>query len=600
MLAGCAGPKFGRKLPSDEQIIRIWGAAPEPTRQAEEMAGKTFEPPSSAESALYICRAVRKRVAGKRINTVAFYKDAPEELTGPYGGQVSISVYGKRARLFKAAARGNNAAGAALQAIRALARTVKGKLPTRISSWAIKIDFSQELLPVEVRAAAGAAFIPGIDGIYLLPESRGEYRLPAEIMSFSPATSTDIQLFFSMLPASDKVRRFRTRAFLQPKEGLGVLKLTRSLPPAPEVTEEVLKRRIVAAGEYLVRNQRPDGSYPYLYRAVSDRFSRTARESMVRHAAAPAMMILAGEALGRKDFIDSAASCLDYLQTRLRREQGLAYLLKKDEGILGGSGVLAWTISHYRRVTGSTKYDQLAREAVDFILFMRKPDGSFYNYYDPETKKPLQGVSRYYQGEACLGLYWYYKVYGERKYLDAALRGAAALAQRCEKLLRKGELYIDAWLMQAARFLYPHASEAQKEQMLNVVEAMADLTVKAQRTKRTPGYRDLIGSFRSATQRLPSGPGTAALCEGVAATWHLLKSLGKPADEVKAVLVRAAPFLLRHQYWGANMYFLANPARAKGGIKGTLTDNRVRVDHVQHTAACLLEVLKILQENSQK
>ena len=361
------------------------------------------------------------------------------------------------------------------------------------------------------------------------------------------------------------------------------------------MSAEVLRVRIATACEYLLRNQRKDGAYAYLYSASRDRYPKAREESMVRHIAAAGIMVLAAEALERQDFIDSAARCIDFVQGRLKREKSIAYLLKKNEGTLGGSGLLAWTLGHYRRVSGRDKYDQIAREAADFILMMRKPGGTFHNYYDRVEKKPIDRPASFYEGEACLGLYWYHKAYGGQKYLDAALGATAALAERSNRAFDEGAPALDAWLMQAARFLYPLAGKDQKETMLRAARKMVEVMVEAQRTEKTASYPDLAGSFRSATQELPSGPGTAAMCEGLAAACQILDSVGEPSQEAEAALVRAASFQLKHQFWDANTYFLPNPPRARGGIRATLIDNHVRVDHVQHTVGVWLQLLKILE-----
>jgi hypothetical protein len=125
---------------------------------------------------------------------------------------------------------------------------------------------------------------------------------------------------------------------------------------------------------------------------------------------------------------------------------------------------------------------------------------------------------------------------------------------------------------------------------------MVDLLAKYQLSAQSADYPDLVGAFGGTSANLPSGPGTAALCEGLAGTYRLFKAAGKPADEVRKTLVSAAHFQLRHQYWGSNTYFLPNPKRAKGGITGTLIDNEVRIDHVQHTIGVWLQLKDILEE----
>jgi hypothetical protein len=569
---------------------------PAELKRRQEEARKDFNPPKTIESALYVCNAVRSVISGKDFDSATFLSNAPDELKKEYNGNVFLSVYGKRAKLFKTTAKEKNACEAALKAIKKLASITRGKLPQQTDSLAVKVEFAEKMLAAETFGAARQVFMQGVDGLLLLPESRGEYRLPAELMAFSPADKADIALYFTMLPQADTLRRFRTIAFLQNTANETPLKLIRSLPQIPEISAKILKERIAAACEYLIRNQREDGSYAYLYAANRDKFLKLPEESMVRHIATTAMLIIIGERFERKDFIDSATKSLAWIQKKTIHEKNHAYTLKEDQGSLGGAGVLTWALSHYRRVTGNTQYDQTARKAADFILFMQKPDATFCTFYDPVTMKPIDKPIRYSEGEACLGLYWYHKVYGGQKYLDAVIKGATAISERIIKQFALGSHPVDAWLMQTVRFLYPLADEKQQEKMLSAVTKMAQVMVDAQRTTaESAGYPDLVGVFSGLSLELPSGPASAALCEGLAATCLLLESIEKPAEEIRATLLRAAQSHLRHQLWKENMYFLPNPSRASGGVKSTLTDNQVRIDHVQHTAGVWLQILDLLE-----
>jgi hypothetical protein len=114
----------------------------------------------------------------------------------------------------------------------------------------------------------------------------------------------------------------------------------------------------------------------------------------------------------------------------------------------------------------------------------------------------------------------------------------------------------------------------------------------SQLTKQNAEYPDLVGAFGGTAASPPSGPGAAALCEGLAGAYQLFKAAGKPDDKLRQTLVNAAHFQLRHQYWEGNTYFLPNPERARGG----LIDNEVRIDHVQHTIGVWLQLMNMLKE----
>jgi hypothetical protein len=601
MLAGCAGERRLVVVPTgDVKPASISASAQGPAGLAgavrpehpEIYEEEVFSPPSEAESIKYVFRIVREVVSGKPVAPAESVESAPEELKSPYEGHVFLSAYGERAKLFKAAGKGGSAIEAVLNAAAGLAKAAKGKLPEDISSLPVVVDFTETLLPAEPPGEAQRRFLPGIDGLWL----DKDYRLPAEILTYSPSRRAGIALYFSLMPDVELFRRFRTKSFLQMKEGGKALALTRSLPPVPEASPELLNERVIAACEYLKRIQDKDGSYAYVYSTARDRFPRFTEESLVRHAGVTAMMAIAGRALGRQDFIESASRSFTWLQARLQRQNGKAYLLKEGEGTLGSGALLAWAACAYRQATGSDKYDQIAHEAVNFILHLQKPDGLFYGFYDPVSEKPVERHSHYYPGEACLALCWYHKVYGGQKYLDAALKGAEALCRFHDRTPATGAEAIDAWLMQAAPLLYPHASEEQRALMTATCRRMADLMTTSQLTKQNAEYPDLVGAFGGTAASPPSGPGAAALCEGLAGAYQLFKAAGKPDDKLRQTLVNAAHFQLRHQYWEGNTYFLPNPERARGGITGTLIDNEVRIDHVQHTIGIWLQLMNMLKE----
>ncbi len=601
LLAGCAGERKLVVVPrgdvkptsvsgSEQAPAGLAGAArPERTEIYEE---KIFTPPADIESIAWAFEAVRKTLVPGQPAQAPSAERAPDELRKTYEGHVFVSLYGKRAKLAKATGKGKNATEAVLKAAAELAKATKGKLPDDVSSLPVIIDFTETLMPSEPPGEAQRRFLPGIDGLWL----GKDYRLPAEILTYSPSRRAGIPLYFSLMPKVDLFRRFRTKSFLQMKEGSKPLALMRSLPPVPKISPELLEKRGTAACEYLKRVQDKDGSYAYVYSAARDRFPKFREESMVRHAGATAMMAAAGKALDRKDFVESASNSLTWLDTVVKRKNGMAFLLKESEGTLGSGALLAWAACAYRRATGSDKHDRLAGEGISFVLHLQKPDGSFYCFYDPIVEKPVDRHSHYYPGEACFALCRYHETYGGQKYLDAALKGAEALCRFYEKTPAKGAEAIDAWLMQAAPYLYPHAGPELKTRLMQTCRKMTDLLAKYQLTDKTADYPDLVGAFGGTAANLPSGPGTAALCEGLAGAYRLFKAAGKSTDKVRKTLVNAAHFQLRHQYWDANAYFLPNPERARGAIMGTLIDNEVRIDHVQHTIGVWLELKKILEE----
>jgi hypothetical protein len=78
----------------------------------------------------------------------------------------------------------------------------------------------------------------------------------------------------------------------------------------------------------------------------------------------------------------------------------------------------------------------------------------------------------------------------------------------------------------------------------------------------------------------------------------MLRRRGERAEaaRLRELALATARFSLSQQFRAQNSYFLPDPARARGGFRGTAVDGAIRIDYVQHNVTGLLGVLGILEE----
>ncbi len=97
------------------------------------------------------------------------------------------------------------------------------------------------------------------------------------------------------------------------------------------------------------------------------------------------------------------------------------------------------------------------------------------------------------------------------------------------------------------------------------------------------------------TDLSPSGPSfhTAFLAEGIAAAWRLAGRCGEEqrAERYARSCREALQFMSRLVIYPEDTFCMRDPARAVGGVRGTLATSAVRIDFVSHTLVALTRSL---------
>lgn len=341
-----------------------------------------------------------------------------------------------------------------------------------------------------------------------------------------------------------------------------------------------------AGGDYLVRMQKPNGSFHYYYNATEDRFD-TRRYNIVRHAGTALSLLDLYEATRDVRYRDAARLAVKFLKTRFHRgrHKDSVYVLDYDgKAKLGANGLALVALAKQIELDPKTADRQGASRLANLILAMQRGDGSFDTRYRLRRSDPEGIDSLYYPGEAILGLVRLFNSTGDNRLLDSARRGAAFLIESQRKI---DVLPPDTWLMQALEALYNigHAGNHAAHAI-----ALAEAIIADQYTDNDPpGY---AGGFGPGPPR--STP-AAARAEGLLSAYRIARSTGDArASKIADALRACVSFQLTQQLTSRNSATLPNPGRAAGGFFEGPTSMGIRIDYVQHNISSLLGVGAVL------
>ncbi len=220
-----------------------------------------------------------------------------------------------------------------------------------------------------------------------------------------------------------------------------------------------------------------------------------------------------------------------------------------------------------------------------FVLFLQKPDGSFYSRYYADKGLDPDWKSLYYPGEAVLGLVSLYELDHSQRWLVAAGKGLAYLAKSREGAQ---EVPPDHWaLIATAKFFPYYAQSACPVSRGDLVRHAARICERFLREQVT-GASDvrLNGGFDAGGRTTP----TAIRLEGLLAALEFLpKSDGDLRARIETAVQRGIAFLLNAQIT-SGQYAGGMPGAvvATGSPRSARSVSEVRIDYVQHALSAWL------------
>ncbi|HUT33587.1 MAG TPA: hypothetical protein VNE39_08920 [Planctomycetota bacterium] len=480
----------------------------------------------------------------------------------------------------------------------------------------LKLDLVASSAKLDV--AAGTPLVLGIEGICLRDAGGERFLPPSEALRLNLASGEAFvrhALGRLKAPAGGlrdvAIERFSTASFIERGPGGAggpPVDLVRGMPLVERFTRADLLAACEAAGDYLLRVQKPDGTFHYLYDAAKDATDGPARgaaasdptdspEYVTRHAGTAWSLAQLYGATGRRRFRDAASRALEWLVGRLRARDDMAWVEQGGEGHLGASALAAVALLEYRAARGTRRHDRAIRQLGRFLVFMQRDDGFFHSHYAPRERRghiPDGHVPLFAPGEAFLALVRLQRAVPEAAWQRAAAKAADFMAAQRDAWHYEHDLpmiHPDSWTMMALDEL--HAQGSARRVHADYCLFLAREILEEQETPASARWRDHVGAPRAAIEA-PQSAVAAGRAEGLLAAWRLARRMGVAADDYRRAILLSACFQLAHQYGAVNSYLLPNPARAAGGFYASYADHSVRVDYVQHNLSSLLGLAELL------
>jgi hypothetical protein len=357
-------------------------------------------------------------------------------------------------------------------------------------------------------------------------------------------------------------------------------------PDNPPLTKTRLIASAKLGGDYLLRMQKSDGSFHYLYDAEKDEFDHGAY-NILRHAGTAYSLFQLYETTRDARFLNAAQKALLFLKSRFRpaHVKNAIYVLDFDgKAKLGAGGLALLALTKQLELDSKSTSGIDARRLANMIMAQQHKDGSFQSYHPLRGDEPEGSVSLYYPGEAILGLLGLYRLEPDKRLLEAAQRGADYLIQSQRRM---DTLPSDAWLMQALEAL--HKLKPQQRYIDHAI-AIAETMISYQYDDEDS--TEYAGGF---SPGVPRATPAASRSEGILAAYRMAKAVNDSRTvKLANALKLSARFQLSQQFTTDEKSALPNAQRASGGFHESLEIMRIRIDYVQHNISALLGIAAAL------
>jgi uncharacterized protein (TIGR00296 family) len=381
-----------------------------------------------------------------------------------------------------------------------------------------------------------------------------------------------------------KLYKFETITFIEHDSPQGFRDILHGLPylSLAEINKEKIHQAVIEGQNWLVRNQKKDGSFAYQYYPGLDKYS--SKDNIVRQIATSAILARIGNNFNNEKYLNSAKKGVDYALKKIKyldKKKNLPYLFENEQGTLGGNAFVLMSLTELKSFKPN-----LREKFLNSLLYMQNADGSFKTYYEPFGKS---GAKDFFPGEAMLALAKYYSQLSPRDDMKilSALEKAFNYYSKIYWPKNKTTAFVP-WHSQAAAEMY---RITQEKKYADFVFEINDWLLKIQFTEKDSPYPDYLGGFYK--KGSPPGMSTSSYAEGLAEAYVLAKQTDdkKREKKYKRALDSAIIFILSTQFNEENSFYVKNLSRSLGGFRTSLIDHSLRIDATQHACTALLKVL---------
>ncbi len=359
------------------------------------------------------------------------------------------------------------------------------------------------------------------------------------------------------------------------------------------VTVQNLDASLEAAGQYLRRAERPDGSFVYQYHARDGREDPS--YNILRHAGTTFALFQLAKAFNEPSFGDAAKRSADYLMSQITAcpaaDAADLCVVEGDSVKLGGNALALIAFAEESAYTGSLARLPTMRALARRLLHRQAASGEFTGHKQNRTTGAYSTnfQSSYYPGESLWALLKLNSVDPNPEWLDSAVIGARFLIRERDGKTPNDELEHDHWFLYALNDLFRLKPDPE---LMTYVKRLVGAIIDAQNLG-DDWPEDWLGSWMSPPRSTPA----ATRVEGLLAAARMLRDNGEPVLAERATLAAktAAKFLLATQLTPESAMTMKDPERALGGFRSGLEDDEIRIDYVQHNVSALLALREVLK-----
>ncbi len=363
-------------------------------------------------------------------------------------------------------------------------------------------------------------------------------------------------------------------------------------PREVEVSEETLTEAATEGAEFLLRHQRSDGRYTYIYDARTGGH-RAEAYNLPRHSGTTYFLAQVAQAFDHADARAGALRALEWLERTKMRQCGENPCIESYGRADVGSAALTVVAAAELVKSGDSA---IARRLVTglsaFLRSLQREDGELMHEFNLERQEPIDVQHMYYSGEAAFALLKAHEAYGDEANLEAARRLMTHLTGA-------------GWDFFGSRYYYGEehwtciAGGEARERVntdgpLDFCGRWFEFNDLVQfRAGQTPWASE--GSYGVGPIIVPRITPVGSRTEAFISTYQLYQHHGRDSEKLRALVERGLRMLMRWRWAPGPTHLFADPEAARGGLPGSPIDLSSRNDFVQHGGSAMVRWIEVLR-----
>lgn len=364
------------------------------------------------------------------------------------------------------------------------------------------------------------------------------------------------------------------------------------------VNAQALRQTARNGADYLVKSQREDGSFIYLYNPTNDKEAK--HSSAMAQVETGLSLLTAYSTLKDDKYKVAAEKSLAWTLAQLQDApegtvvtpelSGFKYLKEEKLSKSGAAAEALLLLVRHAAVTGDKSHLGDAEALGKFLVHMQRENGSFGSFFPVPAERPSDDREQY-TGLVMYALLELNALSPNKVWSDAALKSAAYVVDVRDVAKEGNKLSQDPWLVMGLVGASRTSGDARFGEF---ALKMGDAILKLQ-MKKGKAPRDFTGGFYAPPLTGPAAERLLALC--ALATWS--RERGQAATELVEAARAAARFLRDQQWDSENSYFISHGRRVQGAWREGFASNKVRIDYTHKSVASFLWLAVLVDEKDQ-